>query len=224
MLVIGDEHDRVWPVRTIADGVEDSGHENLAGTNVGARTGSRVLVVFRGRVEESEVRVDEGHGWQRAGLRILEERVERIRRQLDGAGLTDEAEVRRVSQEGPEARGLRHILIVVRPGDAVLIEQIEDRAGERSIKQKRRLRDIRDLFTRDEVAERGAGHQERAIREGGTEDGTEVAIGQCKDLGHVVVEAEIVLVVEAHGLIVRQALYEVVRLVGEVVDQYESVV
>src|SRR5262249_60323093 len=105
MLVIGDEHDRVRPVRTIADGVEDSGHENLAGTNVGARTGSRVLVVFRGRVEESEARVDEGHGWQRAGLRILEERVERIRRQLAGGGLTEEAEARRVQPGGPGASG-----------------------------------------------------------------------------------------------------------------------
>src|SRR5262249_60463817 len=130
MLVIGDEHDRVRPVRTIADGVEDSGHENLAGPNVGTRTGSRVLVVFRGRVEESEVRVDEGNGWQRAGLRILEERVERIRRQLDGAGLTDQAEVLRASQEVPEARGWRPILKVVRPGDAVLSVRSYHRACE----------------------------------------------------------------------------------------------
>src|SRR5215470_18870577 len=61
VLIVGDEHDGVGPVRTVADGVDDAGNKALAGPNIGARAGSRMLVVFRRRIEDPKVRVHEGY-------------------------------------------------------------------------------------------------------------------------------------------------------------------
>ena len=155
----------------------------------------------------AERRVDERHRGQRAG-----------RCAGDGEELGHR---KRVSQiEAAEDRCGRQVGEIVLPGDAGAVQQVEDGSGERLVPARRR-REGRDDLGRRHVPEGGRRQCVGAIGKGRSDHRREIPIADREGLRQPVVEGQIVVVVEGHG-VVRQALR--VGLQGGVVDAHESVV
>ena len=114
VFVIGKKDDGIFPTGAVTHGVNYLRDVCLAALNVGGR----MLIIFCGGAGQAEIGVDEGDGGQRAGCGLGQESSEReeVRIVIAGAG----------GDEGAEAGALRSILIIVGPGNVVLIEQIEN--------------------------------------------------------------------------------------------------
>ena len=97
-----------------------------------------------------------------------------------------------VEEHGLEEGTRRQVGVVVLPGDAVVVEAVEDRAVGGVD-----LGDARHVGA--EVAQRGAGDEEAAIRVGLGHDRREVAVADGELPCHGVVEGKVPLVPVAHG-------------------------
>ena len=135
VFVIGNQDDRVFPVRAVANRVDHLRNEGLASLNVGRR----MFVIFRsGAGKHAEIRIDEGNAWQWPDTRyrnsgcLSKECIQRKEVRID-AGRAEQA----------ERSALRHILKVIEPGDFILVEQIQDGAGNRLVTAWRRKRVVR---------------------------------------------------------------------------------
>ena len=118
-----------------------------------------------------------------------------------------------------EAGGLGCVLEVVGPSDVVFIEEIEDGSVD-GLVAAWGWGDVAG----GEMAEGGGGHKVRAVGEGGSEDGGEVAVVDGELLGEIVVEGDFALGVEVHGLIFSGVFYSGrIDLFGHVVDADEAV-
>src|ERR1700722_12216743 len=114
--------------------------------------------------------------------------------------------------EQAEAGSLRCVLKVVRPRDTILVEQIKNRSGNWLVASWRRKN-----LVRSQVTKGSRGHEIGAVREGGSEDGGKVAVVDGEVLSEVVVQREIGLGVEPHGVV------EVVGLLSRVIHAHEAV-
>src|SRR4051794_27632170 len=101
----------------------------------------------------------------------------------------------------------------------VFVEEIKDRPVDRLVSACRRKN-----ITGCEVTEGGSGEQERTVGESGSKNGREIAIIDGKILCQAVVERDLVLGVEVHGLIFGGIFVATdVDLFGRVVYPYESI-
>src|SRR5262249_21721949 len=107
---------------------------------------------------------------------------------------------------------------IILPGNGPGIEEVEERAGNRLVAASGR-----ENLVGCQMAEGRRRHLVRTVRERRTNDRTVVAIVDREALGDAVIEGEIVLVVEAHRVIVGRAL-AAVDLLLSVVHQDEAVI
>src|SRR5437879_2146078 len=127
VLVVRYEDHRVLPERSIPHRVHNLGHKRLSSLYVRRW----MLVIFVLRSEQSEIGIDErhlrqrAHAWRSASLRQKHEKGQKMR-------------VHTGRPERPEACSLRRILKVVGPGNSILVQQVENRSGNRLIAARRR--------------------------------------------------------------------------------------
>ena len=132
VFVVRYEDHRVLPERSIPHRVHNLGHERLSSLYVRRW----MLVIFVLRSEQSEIGIDERHlrqranAWRSASLRQKHEKGQKVR-------------VHACPPEQPEARSLRRILKIVGPGNSILIQQIENRSGNRFVTSWRGKRIVR---------------------------------------------------------------------------------
>src|SRR6266404_3290856 len=93
--------------------------------------------------------------------------------------------------EGKETSRLRRILEIIRPGDAMIVEQVENRSGNWFVSSWRRKGVVGG-----QMSERSCRHQIRAVGKRGAEHGREVAVVDGKFLRQIVVKRKIFLI---HG-------------------------
>src|SRR5207302_10574433 len=103
--------------------------------------------------------------------------------------------------EWKETGSLRCILKIVRPRNSVLGEQVKNSSGDRPVSSRRGKR-----VSARQMPKRSCGHKIGAVRKRRTEQRGEVAIVDGEFLRQVVVERNVVLVVEPHGLVFRRGL------------------
>src|SRR5215469_9290058 len=121
VLVVRDQDDGVAPVGSIAHRIDQLRYECLAALNVSGR----MLVGFELGSQKPKVRVHKGNLRQRTESRdACSLRQKNLYRQEVRIG---------VDKERAETESLGNVGEVIRPGDSVLIEQIEDRAGDRLV-------------------------------------------------------------------------------------------
>src|SRR6185503_4294767 len=113
---------------------------------------------------------------------------------------------------------LRRILEVVGPRDVVALQQVEVRACDRLVAAVGW-----DLVARGQVPERGRGQEVRPVGERRAQERREEPIADRELARELVVEWDLVLVVETHGVVVSGRLDTAVRLLVLVVDPHEAV-
>src|SRR5215469_5762404 len=122
------------------------------------------------------------------------------------------------SAELAERATLRRILEIVSPGNVVLVEEIENRAGNRFIAAWRRK-----AVAGGEMPERGSRHQIGPVGKSRPENGSKVAVVEREGRSQRVIKGNVILGVEAHSLVFSGAFDSVVELRGGVVDAHETI-
>jgi hypothetical protein len=112
VLVVRDDDHRILPELAVADELELLRDEVLSLADAVRRR----LVRLLGGIDDAEVRIEIGHVGQVTGRNI-------------GRELCDRRQV--LGEERPQVRRRRQIRIVVHPRDAVVVHQVEQRAGDR---------------------------------------------------------------------------------------------
>src|SRR5260370_32842281 len=142
-------------------------------------------------------------------------------RQVAGGGVgketRDRLEVDRLL--GAELTRLRHGAEVIDPGYSRCVELVQNCASNRFVTAHGR----RD-FVRGQMPERGCRQQIEAVRNSRADHAAMVTVVNRKRLGERIVERQIVLIVEAHGLVFGRVLDAIVRLLSHIVDPGEAVV
>jgi len=126
VLIVGKKDYGVLPVRTVANCVNYPGDVGLASLNIRWR----MLVVFQGRSGQAKIWIDKRDRGQQSQCGFDKK---------SGKGQEVRIKVRRA--EKTEARSLRGVLKIIGPGNAVFIEQVEDRAGNRLIARASKRRE-----------------------------------------------------------------------------------
>ncbi len=123
-----------------------------------------------------------------------------------------------LTTERKEAGSLRYILEIVRPGNSVLVEQVENGSSDRLVSSRRGK-----LVSGGHMPKRSSSQKIRAVRKRRPEHRGEVAIVDGEFLCQIVVERNVVLVVEPHRLVISHVLGSGVELSGQVVDSDEAI-
>src|SRR5712671_6216043 len=128
VLIVGKKYDGILPVRTVANCADYLGDEGLAALDICGR----MLVIFGRGPGQAEIWIDERNRRQCAccGLNKKSCKGQEVRINARGA-------------ENTEAGSLRGILEIIGPGNAVFIEQVENRSGNRLVTSRRGKRIVR---------------------------------------------------------------------------------
>src|ERR1700738_4720709 len=118
MFIVGQEDNGVFPARTIANGIDHLGYVSLAALNVDGR----MFVILGRGSRQAKVRIDKGHRRQVANGRLGKERWPRKKMRFSASW-----------GEDAEAGAVRRVWKGSCPSYVVLIQQVEDRAGNRLV-------------------------------------------------------------------------------------------
>src|ERR1700739_1300117 len=121
------------------------------------------------------------------------------------------------SSKSAEASFLRRILKIVRPSDAVAIQQIKHRSRNRFVTARRW-----EGIVGGQVTKRSRSHEIGAVGEGRSHNRRKIPVVDPEVLRQAVIERDLVLVIERHRLVIRRAL-RTINLLRQVVLAHEAV-